>query len=170
MMPGELYWVEYPKTDGHEQMGRRPSLILQNDRYAKASPLVVVIPLTTANTLRFPSVVAVVADETNRLAANSFILVFQIRAIDRSRFSDYIGNVDTATLAVFMMPSTDSLDDLHRVETRDRFQLVMRRNQACGVGQRSITIHVVNSIATPIIDSSCIFATKMPYVPSTWNL
>lgn len=102
MPPGDICFVDYPRVNGHEQAGRRPSLVLQDDGFAGSSPLVVTIPFTTAaRTLtRFPAVLPVPATATNGLAASSFLLVFQVRAIDRRRVDAVpIGTLDPATLS-----------------------------------------------------------------------
>jgi mRNA interferase MazF len=97
--PDEVYWVEYPIADGHEQTGRRPSIVLQDDTFAIASPLVLVIPLTSSiGTMRFPGVVFVAADAQNGLSVDSYALVFQMRATDRRRLRTKLGDVSTATL------------------------------------------------------------------------
>ena len=100
MLPGEVVWVEYPKVNGHEQAGRRPSIVLQDDSIASGSPLVLVIPLTSsASVARFPGVIAVPADAGNGLTADSYALVFQLRAIDRRRIGAKLGDVSSAILA-----------------------------------------------------------------------
>jgi len=98
--PGEVYWVDYPTGDGHEQVGRRPSIVLQDDSYAARSPLVLTIPLTTkGNVTRYPGVVPVPADAQNGLTTDSYAMVFQLRATDRRRFQDKLGEVSPAILA-----------------------------------------------------------------------
>jgi len=101
MPVGDIVWVEYPAANGHEQAGRRPSLVLQDDGFAMNSPLVITIPFTTAasTVARFPAVIPVVASGQNGLARDSFLLVFQIRAIDRRRVSEPIGSIDHAVLS-----------------------------------------------------------------------
>jgi mRNA-degrading endonuclease toxin of MazEF toxin-antitoxin module len=80
--------------------GRRPSIILQNDGFAAASPLVLTIPLTTyAGVARYPGVVFVPADLLNGLTVDSYALVFQIRATDRNRFQTKLGDVSASILA-----------------------------------------------------------------------
>ncbi len=103
MRPGDIFWVEYPATGGTEQAGRRPGLILQDDGFAGRSPLVLTVPLTTAaSTVRFPAVVPVPVTDTNGLAADSFALVFQLRATDRGRFGKKVGVVDPAILTAIL--------------------------------------------------------------------
>jgi mRNA interferase MazF len=98
--PGELYWVELPTANGHEQSGRRPALILQDEGYAGSLPIVIVVPLTGAVlTTRFPGTHRVEPTEQNGLHRPSVILAFQIRAIDRTKIRDRIGLVSHEVLA-----------------------------------------------------------------------
>lgn len=100
MQPGEVYWVEFPQRGGHEQAGRRPGVILQDDAAAGRSPMVLVVPLTTRSTVtRYPGVVFVPADATNGLTADSYALVFQFGATDRQRLGDKLGDVSAAVVA-----------------------------------------------------------------------
>ena len=48
MTVGDIHGVQLPAATGHEQGGRRPAVILQNDAYAGRLPVVLVVPLTTA--------------------------------------------------------------------------------------------------------------------------
>jgi hypothetical protein len=54
MSPGEIYWVDLPGANGHEQRGRRPGIVLQDEQSVGELPVVIVIPLTTSRAaLRF---------------------------------------------------------------------------------------------------------------------
>ncbi len=35
MTVGDIHWVQLPAANGHEQRGRRPAVILQDDHYAQ---------------------------------------------------------------------------------------------------------------------------------------
>jgi mRNA interferase MazF len=96
--PGEVYLVRYPDSNGHEQAGRRPSIVLQDDSFAAKSPFVLALPLTTTAVTRFPGVVFVPADAQNGLSSDSYAMVFQLRATDRRRFLSKLGEVSTAVL------------------------------------------------------------------------
>jgi mRNA-degrading endonuclease toxin of MazEF toxin-antitoxin module len=76
-------------------------MVLQDDAVGQTSPLVLTIPLTTTPGLgrRYPAVVFVPADAANGLAADSYALVFQLRATDRRRFRNRVGVVSAAVLA-----------------------------------------------------------------------
>lgn len=100
MQPGEVYWVAFPQRNGHEQAGLRPAIVLQDDSVAARSPMVLVVPLTSrAGVTRYPGVVFVTADATNGLTTDSYALVFQFGATDRSRFGDKLGDVSPSVLA-----------------------------------------------------------------------
>lgn len=100
MKVGDIVWVRLPAGAGHEQAGRRPAVILQEDRFAAASPLILVAPLTTAPvTLRFPATLAIEPTPTNGLRQSSVILVFQLRAVDRRLIEGRIGVVESELLA-----------------------------------------------------------------------
>ena len=92
MSIGDIYWVELPENDGKEQRGRRPAVILQDDSYASSLPTVLVVPLSsTKAALRFPGTALIRATERSGLRNDSVALVFQLRAIDRSRIANYLG-------------------------------------------------------------------------------
>jgi len=92
--PGDIHWVELPSLSGHEQAGRRPAVVLQDDTYAGGSPLVVVVPLTGAvAAARFAGTLILEPDHTNGLAKISVALVFQIRAVDRRIVRERIGSI-----------------------------------------------------------------------------
>lgn len=44
---GDIVWITFGKTKGHEQSGRRPALVLSTSAYQQASQLAVVCPITT---------------------------------------------------------------------------------------------------------------------------
>jgi mRNA interferase MazF len=97
--PGELYWVEFPPANGHEQSGRRPAIVLQDDTYASGVSVVFVIPVTgSLANLRYAATIRIDPSEANGLLMPSTALVFQARAIDRSRIKKRIGVIEPATL------------------------------------------------------------------------
>lgn len=99
MTLGDLHWVQLPTANGHEQRGRRPAIILQDEHYAQGLPVVLVVPLTTARaTMRFAGTTLIQPTAENGLQQVSVALVFQIRAIDRRRMQERIGSVSTEVL------------------------------------------------------------------------
>src|SRR4051794_1244679 len=81
LSPGDVHWIEFPDSAGHEQVGRRPAVILQDDSVCLDLPIVIVVPFTTAQrAVRFEGVVQIDPEIENGLRRKSYALVFQIRA------------------------------------------------------------------------------------------
>lgn len=45
---GDVVWLSMEPTEGHEQRGHRPHLVLSDERTASRFGLVIVVPMTTA--------------------------------------------------------------------------------------------------------------------------
>jgi len=106
---GDIHWVRLPPANGHEQGGRRPAVVLQDDRYASSLPVVLVVPLTTTRAaMRFPGTTLIQPTSENRLRQASVALVFQLRAVDRHRVEDRLGAIGAQALAEIF----DELDKL----------------------------------------------------------
>jgi mRNA interferase MazF len=98
-MIGDIHWVELPDAGGREQAGRRPAIVMQDDVYAGNLPTTIVIPLSSAMAaLRFPGTASVKATQSSGLRTDSVALVFQIRAIDRSRVKAALGSISDQEL------------------------------------------------------------------------
>jgi mRNA interferase MazF len=102
---GDIYWVEFPSTNGHEQAGRRPAIILQEESMGGGLPVAFAIPLTSSlKALRFSGTVRIDPSSENRLTQPSVALVFQLRAVDRRRFGELVGTISQEHLAaIFIM-------------------------------------------------------------------
>lgn len=100
MNVGDIRWVELPDVNGREQSGRRPAIILQDEKFSASLPTTIVVPLSSAiAALRFPGTALIKATIGSGLRSDSVALVFQIRAIDRSRVKETMGAVSTSELA-----------------------------------------------------------------------
>jgi mRNA interferase MazF len=94
MKIGDIYLVELPLTDGREQIGRRPAIILQEERYTEMLPTTLVIPLTSKlKAQRFPATLLIEPTRENGLEKGSVALIFQLRAIDQRRIKERIGRL-----------------------------------------------------------------------------
>lgn len=99
MDAGDVWMVSLPAIGGHEQAGERPAIVIQDAADGAGSPLVLVIPLTSRlSAARFPATVPISPDSENGLRAESLAMVFQVRALDRSRFTRRLGRVSDMTL------------------------------------------------------------------------
>lgn len=94
---GEIYSADFGAGFGSEQGGIRPVLILQNNTGNKHSPTTIVAAITSRKTkTALPTHVTVTA---NGLKTESTVLLEQIRTIDKARLGEYIGKLDSKTLA-----------------------------------------------------------------------
>lgn len=95
MKKGEIWLVELPGVDGHEQHGRRPVILITDTH----TSVVIVIPCTSnEQALRFPYTVRLVSSKRSGLEIDSIALVLQIRAIDRRRLQEKIGELEKSSL------------------------------------------------------------------------
>jgi mRNA interferase MazF len=98
MKRGEIWFANLNPTQGSEQAGIRPVLIIQNDRINAYTTTILAIPLTT--TLRrglLPSCVQINKGEGG-LTSDSVALCHQTRALDKSRLLNRLGSVSDQTL------------------------------------------------------------------------
>ena len=95
MQRGEIWMATLPFSGGREQSGERPVLVIQDAVYRQGSPLVLVVLLTSQQAAsRFPATVEVTPTATNGLTLSSIAMVFQARALDRSRFRRKLGTIE----------------------------------------------------------------------------
>ncbi|HLD97680.1 MAG TPA: type II toxin-antitoxin system PemK/MazF family toxin [Candidatus Nanoarchaeia archaeon] len=96
MKKGEIWLVELPFSNSHEQAGLRPALILADIAITNIS---IVIPFTTnLQALRFPHTIEVKPNITNGLSAISVALAFHARAIDKKRLKHKIGEAEAGIM------------------------------------------------------------------------
>jgi len=95
MRKGELWNVEIPATNGHEQSGSRPAIVLSEGE----AGIAVMVPLTSKlQSLKYKYTVEVIASKQNGLKIASVALVFQLRAIDSKRLKEKIGMLESKTM------------------------------------------------------------------------
>jgi mRNA interferase MazF len=82
---GQVWWVRLDPTLGSEIHKTRPCVIIVVRPIARARRTLVVIPLTTHGTPRFPLVVPVQCQ-----SKTVYAVIDQIRAVDKTRFSTYV--------------------------------------------------------------------------------
>jgi len=96
MKKGEIWLVKFPQTNGKEQTGIRPVIILADTK----TNVSIIIPLTsTMQTLRFPYTFKIKPSEINELQTESVVLIFQVRAIDKKRFVNKIGILEDSYMS-----------------------------------------------------------------------
>jgi len=102
MARGDVLYIELPSPGvgtGREQAGRRPAVVVQTDSTSGLSTIMI-IPLTSQlSATRFAHTIQVAPSSANGLTQPSILLVFQLRAIDRRRVLNKIGELEQHYLA-----------------------------------------------------------------------
>lgn len=97
---GDIYTIEIPSTNGHEQAGYRPAIVVQAQQFEKLLSAVLIVPLTSQLAAQtFPGTFLIHPDLDNGLTKDSVALVFQLRAIDKKRLKRKIGQLSANYLA-----------------------------------------------------------------------
>ena len=73
---GDVVWINFSPTHGHEQQGKRPAVVLSPEIYNKKSGLMIVAPITNKQK-GYPFEVSVDSDNVSGV-----VLTDQIRTID----------------------------------------------------------------------------------------
>ena len=103
MQRGDVWMVALPFSGRREQSGERPAIVIQDAVYGQGSPLVLIVLLTSQLAAqRFPASVRVDPTPSNGLSAPSVAMVFQARALDRSRFLRKVGTLPGEVLAAII--------------------------------------------------------------------
>ncbi|MDD2215488.1 MAG: type II toxin-antitoxin system PemK/MazF family toxin [Eubacteriales bacterium] len=74
---GDLVFLEFNPQAGHEQMGKRPALVVSNNTYNRFTNIAIVCPITNSNR-RFP--LHVELDERTKI--KGVIMCEQVKALD----------------------------------------------------------------------------------------
>jgi mRNA interferase MazF len=92
MARGDVLLVSLPPSDRREQSGRRPAIAVQTDQAGE--PMLMVAPITSnLAALRFAFSVRIEPSAENGLTTPSVVMVFQMRAIDKTRIVRKIGQL-----------------------------------------------------------------------------
>lgn len=106
--PGTVAWVDLDPTQGREQAGRRPAVVIATTDYLKSVPaLAVIVPVTTTDR-GWPHHVMLRGDRLT-LAQASFAMTEQPRTISRKRILGEAGSIDSRTLATIRRWISDFL-------------------------------------------------------------
>ncbi len=86
---GQIYFVNLNPTEGREQAGRRPVLVVSADAINRQPLVITVVVGTDAKNVSrdYPTNVRVTAKESS-LPIDTVFLCFQIRSLDPARFID----------------------------------------------------------------------------------
>jgi mRNA interferase MazF len=99
MNRGDVYLARLDPTEGSEQSGSRPVVIVSRDAINRSSPVVIVVPCTswTEGRRLYPSQVVLKAHDGG-LKSDSVALSEQVRAITRDRLMSRWGALGLETM------------------------------------------------------------------------
>ena len=92
MKQGEIWGINFNPTQGSEQRGVRPGVIISGNAMNDHFGLVIVCPLTT-RIKDYMGNLILLPDDQNGLKAKSEVLVFQIRTISKERIKTKLGTI-----------------------------------------------------------------------------
>ena len=97
---GDVFKARLDPTEGSEQAGTRPVVIVSRDAINASSPVVVVVPATDARNPKklYPSH-TFLPKGSGGLVMDTVAKAEQIRAIEISRFVQYYGKLDDGLIA-----------------------------------------------------------------------
>jgi mRNA interferase MazF len=99
MNRGDVFDAHLSPTEGSEQAGTRPVIVVSRNAINQTSPVIVIVPLTSATNVKktYPNNVAIASGEGG-LSADSVALGGQVRAIAKSRLLRQRGTLSSATM------------------------------------------------------------------------
>lgn len=97
---GDVFKANLQPTEGSEQSGIRPVVVISRDAINKSSPVVVVVPFTDAanKTRIYPSHIRFKAG-TAGLTLDSIAVCEQVRAISKTRLQSVLGKLNRSEMA-----------------------------------------------------------------------
>ena len=99
MKRGDIYRADLDPVVGSEQGGVRPVLIIQNDAGNIHSPTVIVAAITSRRKKPHMPVHVLVTAEESGLPTDSIVLTEQVRTLEKSRLTRYLGRVTDAAMS-----------------------------------------------------------------------
>jgi len=125
---GEIYYADLDGTQGCEQGGVRPVLIIQNDTGNLYSSTVMIAPLTSKRKNN-QCTHFVINKENTGLRCDSVAMMEQVRTIDKSRLKARVGQIDlekynhkiTDTLYI----STEGLEAYYKMKKMQQKYMAM---------------------------------------------
>jgi len=95
---GDIVWVEFDPSVGHEYQGKRPAIVVQSDEQLAKSNLVTIIPLTSQRNNATPDDVLIEANTTTNLKSDSIAKVYCLTSFDYIRFEKIIGKINKESI------------------------------------------------------------------------
>lgn len=89
-----IFFADLNPVKGSEQRGRRPVLVISDEVFNRAMPIITVVPITSLKKGRkvYPNEV-LLPKEVTGLPHDSLVLVHQIRTISKHRLEEVAGEI-----------------------------------------------------------------------------
>ena len=91
---GDIFYADLGSTIGSEQSGVRPVLIVSNEVGNQYSSTVLIAAISSKTEKEHLPTHILIRDKDCGLNRESFVLLEQIRTIDKQRLLDYVGKLD----------------------------------------------------------------------------
>ena len=95
---GEIYIANLEPVVGSEQGGERPVLVIQNNVGNTHSPTVIVLAITS-RCQKKKSMPTHIPIESSDLSMSSIALAEQVRTVDKSRLTRYVGRASKESMS-----------------------------------------------------------------------
>jgi mRNA interferase MazF len=111
MNRGDVYQASLSPTQGSEQSGNRPVIVVSRDALNVLSSVVIVVPVTGRENKRriYPSQLEIKAHDGG-LTKDSVALCEQIRAVSKTRLTKRLGRLHPGTIAALNATLNITLD------------------------------------------------------------
>lgn len=92
MKQGDIYWTDLNPTQGSEQAGVRPVVIVSGNAMNDNFSVVIVCPVSS-KIKHLPGCIILKKDSINNLSSDSEVITFKIRAVTKQRLRGKLGEV-----------------------------------------------------------------------------
>ena len=94
---GDIFLIDFDGAKFSEQCGKRPAIVVSNDKGDQHSPTMLVVPLTTKNKKNLPTHLTI-EPENSGLKEISTALFEQVKVADKKRIIKKMGHVDNSLI------------------------------------------------------------------------
>lgn len=94
---GDIFLIDFDGAKYSEQCGKRPAIVVSNDKGNQHSPTMLVVPLTTKNKKKLPTHL-IIEPEKSGLKEISTALFEQVKVADKKRIIKKIGRIDNSLI------------------------------------------------------------------------
>ncbi|MDF7663270.1 type II toxin-antitoxin system PemK/MazF family toxin [Bifidobacterium sp. ESL0763] len=107
---GDLVWMNFDPSLGHEQKKRRPAVVVSNDAYNRYNNVIMVVPISHAKEYPLHVDIGTVPQEDSKKPIHGWAEVEQLKSLDVSiRNTVKVGSLDYRTLSVISARIFDCL-------------------------------------------------------------